>query len=55
MEINDEDLIPYGHLQSQNSTPNVEIEKNNDGKLILVTAMTPTTVVRGKLRLDWVK
>ena len=49
LEINDEDLIPYGHYKAKiNSKCLKEIEKNNDGKLILVTAMTPTTAGEGK-------
>ncbi|MAI59404.1 MAG: formate--tetrahydrofolate ligase [Rickettsiales bacterium] len=47
--IGDQDLIPYGHYKAKISSNFLEkVEKEKDGKLILVTAMTPTTAGEGK-------
>ena len=47
--ISDQDLIPYGHYKAKISSNFLDkVEKEKDGKLILVTAMTPTTAGEGK-------
>ena len=47
--ISDQDLISYGHYKAKISSNFLEkVEKEKDGKLILVTAMTPTTAGEGK-------
>ena len=44
-----EDLIPYGHYKAKVSLDYIESLKNRpDGKLILVTAITPTPAGEGK-------
>ena len=49
LSIGEENLIPYGHYKSKiNENYLKEIDKKSDGKLILVTAMTPTTAGEGK-------
>ncbi len=49
LSINSENLVPYGHFKSKiNSEFLKHVENNDNGKLILVTAMTPTTAGEGK-------
>ena len=49
LSISDQDLIPYGHYKAKISSNFLnKVEKEKDGKLILVTAMTPTTAGEGK-------
>ena len=49
LSISDQDLIPYGHYKAKiNFNFLDKVEKDKDGKLILVTAMTPTTAGEGK-------
>ena len=49
LSISDQDLIPYGHYKAKISSNFLDkVEKEKDGKLILVTAMTPTTAGEGK-------
>ncbi len=49
LSISDNDLIPYGHYKAKISSNFLDkVEKEKDGKLILVTAMTPTTAGEGK-------
>ena len=49
LSISDQDLIPYGHYKAKiNSNFLDKVENEKDGKLILVTAMTPTTAGEGK-------
>ena len=49
LSISDQDLIPYGHYKAKiNSNFLDKVQKEKDGKLILVTAMTPTTAGEGK-------
>ena len=49
LSISDQDLIPYGHYKAKISSNFLDkVEKDKDGKLILVTAMTPTTAGEGK-------
>ena len=49
LSIKNENLIPYGHYKAKvNSNYIKSIDGNPDGKLILVTAMTPTTAGEGK-------
>ena len=49
LSISDKDLIPYGHYKAKiNSNFLEKVENDKDGKLILVTAMTPTTAGEGK-------
>ena len=43
--IPEESFIPYGHDMAK---LDVKISVNSQGKLILVTAMTPTTYGEGK-------
>ncbi len=49
LSINEDNLVPYGHYKAKLSASyQAELEKKDDGKLILVTAMTPTTAGEGK-------
>ncbi len=49
LSIEKENLIPFGHYKAKiNSNFLDSIENKKDGKLILVTAMTPTTAGEGK-------
>ncbi len=49
LSISDQDLIPYGHYKAKISSNFLnKVEKEKNGKLILVTAMTPTTAGEGK-------
>ena len=49
LSISNDDLIPYGHYKAKiNSNFLDKVQKKEDGKLILVTAMTPTTAGEGK-------
>jgi formate--tetrahydrofolate ligase len=47
--IDPEDLEPYGHYKAKLSSELIEkVQNRRDGKLILVTAMTPTPAGEGK-------
>ena len=47
--IAEEHLVPYGHYKAKVSLEYLDTLKNRpDGKLILVTAMTPTPAGEGK-------
>jgi formate--tetrahydrofolate ligase len=47
--IDAEDLEPYGHYKAKLSSALIErVQKNKDGKLILVTAISPTPAGEGK-------
>ncbi len=49
LNLNSDDLIPYGHDKAKIPFKVINNLKNKeDGKLILVTAMTPTTAGEGK-------
>ena len=49
LSISEENLIPYGHYKAKIGEECLkELESRKDGKLILVTAMTPTTAGEGK-------
>ena len=49
LSISDKDIVPYGHYKAKISSNFLDkVEKEKDGKLILVTAMTPTTAGEGK-------
>ncbi len=49
LSIKNENLIPYGHYKAKVDSNYIKsIDGNPDGKLILVTAMTPTTAGEGK-------
>ncbi len=49
LNISDDNLIPYGHYKAKVSFDNLKKDDNQKtGKLILVTAMTPTTAGEGK-------
>ncbi|MBD23309.1 MAG: formate--tetrahydrofolate ligase [Alphaproteobacteria bacterium] len=49
LAMDQENLIPYGHYKAKISEKGLEeLDKKKDGKLILVTAMTPTTAGEGK-------
>ena len=49
MSIDEKDLVPYGHFKAKVSSSLINrIDEKKDGKLILVTAMTPTTAGEGK-------
>ena len=49
LNISDNNLIPYGHYKAKVSFDNLKKDNNQKtGKLILVTAMTPTTAGEGK-------
>ena len=49
LSMDQENLIPFGHYKAKISEKGLEeLGKKKDGKLILVTAMTPTTAGEGK-------
>ncbi|MFL2678862.1 MAG: formate--tetrahydrofolate ligase [Alphaproteobacteria bacterium] len=49
LSMDSSNLIPYGHYKAKINAEYLEkIEKKDNGKLILVTAMTPTTAGEGK-------
>ncbi len=49
LSIEENNLVPYGHYKAKlNSDYISQLSKKDDGKLILVTAMTPTTAGEGK-------
>ena len=49
LSMDKDNLIPYGHFKAKiNEKGLEELDKKKDGKLILVTAMTPTTAGEGK-------
>jgi formate--tetrahydrofolate ligase len=49
LSIEENNLIPYGHYKAKLSSDFIsKIKNKDDGKLILVTAMTPTTAGEGK-------
>jgi len=49
VDIHSDDLLPYGHHMAKLSADYVEqVKSNADGKLILVTAMSPTPAGEGK-------
>ncbi len=49
LSISEENLIPYGHYKAKIGEDCLkDLESRKDGKLILVTAMTPTTAGEGK-------
>ena len=49
LNIAPKDLIPYGHTIAKLSTNCLnKLEKNTNGKLILVTAISPTPAGEGK-------
>jgi len=49
LSISEENLIPFGHYKAKIGDECLkELESREDGKLILVTAMTPTTAGEGK-------
>ena len=49
LELNSDELVPYGHYKSKITFDAINrCSDNNDGKLILVSAMTPTTAGEGK-------
>ena len=49
LSIDEENLVPYGHYKAKLDSGFIsELGKKKDGKLILVTAMTPTTAGEGK-------
>ncbi len=49
LNIDQEDLVPFGHDKAKISWSAIDGVKNNkDGKLILVTAVTPTPAGEGK-------
>ena len=49
LSISEENLIPFGHYKAKISDDCLkDLESQKDGKLILVTAMTPTTAGEGK-------
>jgi formate--tetrahydrofolate ligase len=49
LDIPAEDLIPYGHYKAKVALPYIaSLAKRPDGKLILVTAITPTPAGEGK-------
>ena len=49
LSMDQDNLIPYGHFKAKiNEKGLEELDKKKDGKLILVTAMTPTTAGEGK-------
>ena len=49
LSIDEKDLVPYGHFKAKVSSSLINrIDEKKDGKLILVTAMTPTTAGEGK-------
>ncbi len=49
LSIDEKNLVPYGHFKAKLDSGLIsELSKKDDGKLILVTAMTPTTAGEGK-------
>jgi formate--tetrahydrofolate ligase len=49
LSIDSDSLIPYGHYKAKLDSDYIKsIESKQEGKLILVTAMTPTTAGEGK-------
>jgi formate--tetrahydrofolate ligase len=49
LSISEENLIPFGHYKAKIGDDCLkDLESQKDGKLILVTAMTPTTAGEGK-------
>ena len=49
LSIDEKNLVPYGHFKAKLDSDFIsELSKKDDGKLILVTAMTPTTAGEGK-------
>jgi formate--tetrahydrofolate ligase len=49
LNITKEDLVPFGHDKAKISWEAINsVQKNRDGKLILVTAVTPTPAGEGK-------
>jgi formate--tetrahydrofolate ligase len=49
LDISSEDLIPYGHTIAKLSANCLKkLQKNSNGKLILVTAISPTPAGEGK-------
>ena len=49
LSIDSDSLIPYGHYKAKLDSDYIKsIESKSEGKLILVTAMTPTTAGEGK-------
>ena len=49
LKINKDDLVPFGHDKAKISWNAIDgVQKNSDGKLILVTAVTPTPAGEGK-------
>ncbi len=49
LSIDESNLVPYGHFKAKLSSDFInQIQDKKDGKLILVTAMTPTTAGEGK-------
>ena len=49
LSIDESSLVPYGHFKAKLSSDFINtIQDKKDGKLILVTAMTPTTAGEGK-------
>ncbi len=49
LSIDEKNLVPYGHFKAKLDSGFISgLSKKDDGKLILVTAMTPTTAGEGK-------
>ncbi len=49
LSIDEKNLVPYGHFKAKLDSGFIsELSKKDNGKLILVTAMTPTTAGEGK-------
>ena len=49
LSIDEDNLVPFGHYKAKLSSEYInKLEEKKDGKLILVTAMTPTTAGEGK-------
>ncbi len=49
LSIDEGSLVPFGHYKAKLSSDYInKLESNDNGKLILVTAMTPTTAGEGK-------
>ncbi len=49
LNISSDDLIPYGHTKAKISADFIKsVQGNNDGNLILVTAISPTPAGEGK-------
>ena len=51
LDIPEESLEPFGHYKAMSLDYQNSIESKTDGKLILVTAISPTQQVRGRLQL----